>query len=62
MSTVQLVYASRHGGTAGIAMRIAEVLRTDGADVVVADAAERPDANGFDAYVIGSGVYMGSWL
>jgi menaquinone-dependent protoporphyrinogen oxidase len=59
---VQVVYASRHGGTAGIAERIAEVLRTEGADVVVADAADRPDPSAFDAYVIGSGVYIGSWL
>lgn len=58
---VQVVYASRHGGTAGIAERIAEILRSEGADVVVADAAERPDPSGFDAYVIGSGVQIGSW-
>jgi menaquinone-dependent protoporphyrinogen oxidase len=62
MSRLQVVYASRHGGTAGIANRIAEVLKSEGADVVVADAADRPDAAGFDAHVIGSGVYMGSWL
>jgi menaquinone-dependent protoporphyrinogen oxidase len=58
---VQVVYASRHGGTAGIAERIAEVLRTEGADVVIADAADRPDPSGFDAYVIGSGVQIGRW-
>ena len=58
---IQVVYASRHGGTAGIAERIAEVLRTEGAEVTIADAAERPDAHGFDAYVIGSGVQIGSW-
>jgi menaquinone-dependent protoporphyrinogen oxidase len=62
MSSVQVVYASRHGGTAGIAQRIAEVLRTEGADAVVVDAADRPDPSGFDANVIGSGVYIGSWL
>jgi menaquinone-dependent protoporphyrinogen oxidase len=62
MPRVQVVYASRHGGTAGIAVRIAEILRTEGDDVVVADAADRPDPSGFDAYVIGSGVYIGSWL
>lgn len=62
MTRVEIVYASRHGGTAGIAQRIAEVLRTAGADVVLADAAARPDAAGFDAYLVGSGVYMGSWL
>lgn len=62
MSKVQVVYASRHGGTKGIAERIAEVLRTAGAEVVLADAADRPNATGFDAHVIGSGVYIGSWL
>jgi menaquinone-dependent protoporphyrinogen oxidase len=59
---VQVVYASRHGGTTGIAERIAEVLRSEGADVVIANAADRPEAGGFDAYVVGSAVYMGSWL
>jgi menaquinone-dependent protoporphyrinogen oxidase len=58
---VQVVYASRHGWTAGIAERIAEILRSEGADVVVANAADRPDPRGFDAYVIGSGVQIGSW-
>jgi menaquinone-dependent protoporphyrinogen oxidase len=62
MARVQVVYASRHGGTAGIANRIADVLRTEGAEVVVADAADRPDPTGFDGSVVGSGVYMGSWL
>ncbi len=62
MPRVQVVYASRHGGTEGIAQRIAEVLRTKGADAVVADAADRPDTRAFDAHVIGSGVYIGSWL
>lgn len=62
MSRVQVVYASRHGGTRGIAERIAEVLRGEGADVVLANAADRPDATGFDAHVVGSGVYIGSWL
>jgi menaquinone-dependent protoporphyrinogen oxidase len=61
MPKVQVVYASRHGGTAGIADRIAEVLRTQGADVVIANAADRPDPSGFDAYVIGSGVQIGKW-
>src|SRR6266540_3638810 len=61
MPRVQVVFASRHGGTAGIAERIADVLRSEGADVVIADAADRPDPSGFDAYVIGSGVQIGSW-
>lgn len=61
MTNVQVVYASRHGGTAGIAARIAEVLRAEGASVMLADAAERPGPNGFDAFVIGSGVQIGKW-
>jgi menaquinone-dependent protoporphyrinogen oxidase len=62
MSRVLIVYASRHGGTAGIAERIAEVIESEGAEVVVVDAAGRPKTGDFDAYVIGSGVYIGSWL
>jgi menaquinone-dependent protoporphyrinogen oxidase len=62
MSSVLVVHASRHGGTAGIAERIAEVLESEGATTVVKAAAERPDPSAFDAYVIGSGVYLGSWL
>jgi menaquinone-dependent protoporphyrinogen oxidase len=61
MTRVQVVYASRHGATAGIAHRIGEVLRDEGNDVVVANAADGPDPSGFDAYVIGSGVQIGSW-
>jgi menaquinone-dependent protoporphyrinogen oxidase len=74
MTKIQIVAATRHGGTSGIAERIAQVLRAharadlgadgrvDGLDVVLVDAAQRPDPAGFDAYVIGSGVYLGSWL
>ena len=61
MTRVEIVHASRHGGTAGIAARIAEILLSEGIDVSVADAADRPDGIGFDAYVIGSGVQIGSW-
>jgi menaquinone-dependent protoporphyrinogen oxidase len=62
MPRVQVVFASRHGGTAGIAQRITEVLHRDGVDAVFVDAATQPDPGGFDAYVVGSGVYIGSWL
>lgn len=62
MATVQVVYGSRHGGTRGIAERIGEVLAAEGLQVEVADAGKAkviPDAA---AFVVGSGVYMGSWL
>lgn len=62
MTRVLVVFGSRHGGTRGIAERIGEVLRTEGlnADVVPADRAG--DIRDADAFVVGSGVYIGSWL
>jgi len=62
MTRVQIVVGSRHGGTAGIAERIAEVLRAEGIATTVAQAEDRPEVAGFDAHVVGSGVYMGSWI
>jgi menaquinone-dependent protoporphyrinogen oxidase len=54
--------ASRHGSTAEIANVIAAVLRTNDieADVVSPEAVASLD--GFDAVVLGSGVYAGHWL
>jgi menaquinone-dependent protoporphyrinogen oxidase len=61
---VLVVHGSRHGGTHGIAERIGDVLRTEGADAVVAasDHVAPEDVRNADAFVVGSGVYMGSWL
>ena len=61
MQRALVVYASRHGSTAGIAERIGEVMRSKDIDVVVADATDMPDPKGFDVYVIGSAAYMGKW-
>jgi menaquinone-dependent protoporphyrinogen oxidase len=62
MTKVLVVYASRHGGTKGIAERIGEVLRNEGHDAVVTGATGANWVVGFDAFVVGSGVYMGQWL
>ncbi len=62
MTKVLIVYGSRHGGTAGIAERIGEVLRAEGLASELAAADDVDDVVGADAFVIGSGVYMGSWL
>ncbi len=62
MTKVLVVYGSRHGGTRGIAERIGEVLRTEGLDAVVTAADQAPDVRDADAFVVGSGVYMGNWL
>lgn len=62
MTTVIVAYGSRHGGTRGIAERIGEVLRADGIETLVAPAGQVGELGAADAFVVGSGVYMGSWL
>ena len=62
MTKVLVVYASRHGGTRGIAERIGDVLRIDGLEADVAPADQVAGVGSADAVVVGSGVYMGSWL
>ena len=62
MNRALIVYASRHGATRGIATRIGEVLRSEGVDAAVAAAQLEPDPAAYDAVIVGSGVYMGSWL
>jgi menaquinone-dependent protoporphyrinogen oxidase len=61
MRRALVVYASRHGSTAGIAERIGDVMRSEDIDVVVARADDMPDPHGFDACVIGSAAYIGKW-
>jgi menaquinone-dependent protoporphyrinogen oxidase len=62
MNKVLVVYASRHGATRGIAQRIADVLQTEGLGVVIAPADHATGVGTADAVVVGSAVYMGSWL
>src|SRR5262245_40577135 len=62
MARVLVVYASKHGGTRGIAERIGEVLELEGFDAPVVTPEVAPEVDAADAVVIGSGVYMGSWL
>ncbi len=60
--TVLVAYASKHGSTQGIAERIAEQLRQSGkqAEARPMNAVENPGS--YEAFVIGSAVYYGSWL
>jgi menaquinone-dependent protoporphyrinogen oxidase len=64
MARVLVVYGSRHGGTQGIAERIGEVLQSRNLDatVVAARSVVASQVATADAFVVGSGVYMGSWL
>jgi menaquinone-dependent protoporphyrinogen oxidase len=61
MTTVEVVYGSRHGGTRGIAERIGAALRDEGVSATVVPA-DRATVRGADAFIVGSGVYMGAWL
>jgi menaquinone-dependent protoporphyrinogen oxidase len=59
---ILIVVASRHCGTAEIGEDIAEVLQGSGISAEVVDASASPDPTGYDAVIIGSGVYFGRWL
>ncbi len=54
--------ASKHGGTAEMAEWIGERLQREGLEVVVRRPEEVTSVDGFDAVVLGSGVYAGHWL
>ena len=63
MSTSVLVgYATHHGATRGIAERIAARLRSDGVPADVRSVDEVRDVGPYDAFVIGSALYMFRWL
>ncbi|MGF1598020.1 MAG: flavodoxin domain-containing protein [Acidimicrobiales bacterium] len=54
--------ASRHGGTAQIGRAIATTLRDLGVDVDVTQPEDVVDLTCYDGFVIGSALYLGSWL
>lgn len=59
---VLVVYASRHGSTAGIAERIAAGLRQAGLSADARPVAQVQDLDGYGAFVIGGAAYMFHWL
>lgn len=59
---VLVAYASRYGGTRAIAEAIGEQLRSAGFEVDVLPADEVVEVGGYDAFVVGSGIYFGRWL
>ena len=60
--TVLVAYASKHGSTEDIAQCIAERLRERGADAEVQPLADVKDLGDAEAIVLGSAVYIGSWM
>src|SRR5262249_59264129 len=61
MMSVLVAYATKHGATHGIAERIAERLRAAGLDAEVRSITDAPDPARYDAVVLGSAAYLGSW-
>jgi menaquinone-dependent protoporphyrinogen oxidase len=59
---VLVVYASKYGSTKGIAERIAMGLNASGQEAAAVPVTAECSLDGYDAYVIGSAVYMGAWL
>jgi menaquinone-dependent protoporphyrinogen oxidase len=59
---VLVLYGSRYGSTKEIAQRIAQRLRAAGLQVDIETATYAGSIDVFDAFVIGSAAYMGSWL
>jgi menaquinone-dependent protoporphyrinogen oxidase len=60
--TVLIAAASKHGATGEIATRIGTRLAEHGIAVELEDVAKVGELSGYDAFVIGSGIYLGTWL
>jgi menaquinone-dependent protoporphyrinogen oxidase len=54
--------ASRHGATAEIAEAIAATIRESGLEVDALPPEEVTDVDGYEAAILGSGIYAGRWL
>ena len=59
---VLVVYASKYGSTKGIAEAIGEKLGHEGLEVDVLDVKSVQSAVGYDAFVVGSALYMFHWM
>jgi menaquinone-dependent protoporphyrinogen oxidase len=59
---VLVTTASKQGATSEIAEAIAKALRMRGLEITVSAPERVEDVGGYDAFVLGSAVYMGHWL
>jgi len=59
---VLVAYASKYGATEGIAESLGTKLREMGLRADVAEVGEAKDVGSYDAYVVGSAVYMFHWM
>jgi menaquinone-dependent protoporphyrinogen oxidase len=59
---VLVAYESKHGSTKAIAERIATTISGHDLNAIARAIDEIADPSGYEAYVIGSAVYYGSWM
>lgn len=59
---VLVAVASKHGATRDIAEAIARSLREAGIDALAENVEDVTNVAAYDAFVLGSAVYMGNWL
>lgn len=59
---VLVTHESKHGATAGIAERIGSTLTAAGHEVDVRPVTAARDLSTYEAFVIGSAVYLGRWM
>jgi menaquinone-dependent protoporphyrinogen oxidase len=59
---ILITVASKHGSTREIGEAIAEELRGSGLETDLLDASEVDSLDGYNAIILGSGIYAGSWL
>jgi menaquinone-dependent protoporphyrinogen oxidase len=59
---VLVAVASRHGSTIEIGEVIASTLRSSGMEVDMSRIEDVASLHGYDAFILGSGVYAGHWL
>ena len=59
---VLLAYASKYGSTKAIAERIASKIRETGVTIDAVPAKQVDDASGYDAYIVGSALYILDWM
>lgn len=60
--TVLVVFASKHGSTREIAATITEELRASKVAAELEEASAVGSVAGYDAVILGSGIYAGNWL
>src|SRR5512132_2500114 len=60
--TVLVTAASKHGATREIAKEIARVLDKQGVSIELVDTDDVTALSSYEAYVVGSGIYLGNWL